>query len=401
MTDYGHDLRFGTFLTPSNAEPEAVVGLAQLSEQVGLDLVTFQDHPYQPRFLDTWTLLSYVAASTVQIGLAPNVLNLPLRPPAVVARAAASLDLLSGGRVDLGLGAGAFGDAVSAMGGPRRTPGEAVEAIEEAITVLRELWDTGTRGGVRLAGKHYPIEGAKRGPAPAHTIDIWIGAYKPRMLRLTGRVADGWLPSAASRTGGARRGEPDHRRSCGRAGRVPTDVRRLYNISGSFTGSGDFLQGPPRQWVEELTELAITEGIGTFILGSDDPEMITVFAAEVAPAVREAVADERARPAIDHDHQVPAAAPVIDAGPGNFTVTPTPDDGSRLSPVPLWDEKERPAGPPPDPDRQYSPAELAASQQLVDIHDHLRAELTQVRDLIGQVLDGSIGPDRLVPRSTR
>ena len=176
------------------------------------------------------------------------------------------------------------------------------------------------------------------------------------------------------------------------AGRVPTDVRRLYNISGSFTGSGDFLQGPPRQWVDELTELAITEGIGTFILGSDDPEMITVFAAEVAPAVREAVADERARPVIDHDHPVPAAAPVIDAGPGNFTVTPTPDDGSRLSPVPLWDEKERPAGPPPDPDRQYSPAELAASQQLVDIHDHLRAELTQVRDLIGQVLDGSIGP---------
>jgi hypothetical protein len=173
---------------------------------------------------------------------------------------------------------------------------------------------------------------------------------------------------------------------------VPTDVRRLYNISGSFTGSGDFLQGPPRQWVEELTELAITEGIGTFILGSDDPEMITTFAAEVAPAVRDAVADERARPAIDHDHPVPVAAPCDRRGPGNFTVTPTPDDGSRLSPVPLWDEKERPAGPSPDPDRQYSPAELAASQQLVDIHDHLRAELTQVRDLIGQVLGGSIGP---------
>ena len=76
---------------------------------------------------------------------------------------------------------------------------------------------------------------------------------------------------------------------------MPADVRRLYNISGSFTGSGGFLKGPPRQWVEQLTELAITEGIGTFILGSDDPEMITVFAAEVVPAVREAVADERDR----------------------------------------------------------------------------------------------------------
>ena len=133
----------------------------------------------------------------MQIGLAPNVLNLPLRPPAVVARAAASLDLLSGGRVDLGLGAGAFGDAIAAMGGPRRTPGEAVEALEEAITVLRQLWDTGTRGGVRLAGKHYRARGAKRGPAPAHPIDIWIGAYKPRMLKLTGRS-----PTAGCRRAG-------------------------------------------------------------------------------------------------------------------------------------------------------------------------------------------------------
>ena len=110
---------------PGRGRAGAVVGA------VGLDLVTFQGQPYQPRFLDTWTLLCYVAASTVQIGLAPNVLNLPLRPPAMVARAAASLDLLSGGRIDLGLGAGAFGDAAAAMGGPRRTPGEANPIIDE------------------------------------------------------------------------------------------------------------------------------------------------------------------------------------------------------------------------------------------------------------------------------
>ena len=60
MADYGHDLVFGTFLTPRNAEPQAPVALARLSERAGLDLVTFQDHPYQPAFLDAWTLLSYV-----------------------------------------------------------------------------------------------------------------------------------------------------------------------------------------------------------------------------------------------------------------------------------------------------------------------------------------------------
>ena len=109
MVDYGQELLFGTFVTPSSRDAEGVVALAQLAEQAGLDVVTFQDHPYQPAFLDTWTLLSYVAARTTSVRLAPNVANLPLRQPAVLARSAASLDILSGGRLELGLGAGASG----------------------------------------------------------------------------------------------------------------------------------------------------------------------------------------------------------------------------------------------------------------------------------------------------
>lgn len=105
--DYGHDLLFGTFITPAAANAENVVALAQLADRCGLDLATFQDHPYQPAFLDTWSLLSFIATRTETIRLAPNVLNLPLRQPAVIARSAASLDILSGGRVELGLGAGA------------------------------------------------------------------------------------------------------------------------------------------------------------------------------------------------------------------------------------------------------------------------------------------------------
>src|SRR3954468_22234125 len=97
--DYGHPLRFGSFVTPSASAPGRTVDLAIASEQAGLDLVTFQDHPYQPAFLDTWTLLSWVAARPERIHLPGNVLNPPLRPPAVLAGAAASLDLLSGGRV--------------------------------------------------------------------------------------------------------------------------------------------------------------------------------------------------------------------------------------------------------------------------------------------------------------
>ncbi|MGH3096122.1 MAG: LLM class flavin-dependent oxidoreductase [Streptosporangiales bacterium] len=197
MTDYGHELRFGAFITPTNQQPESVLALTRLAEQTGLDLATFQDHPYQPAYLDTWTLLAYLAGQTERIGLAGNVLNLPLRQPAVLARSAASLDILSGGRVELALGAGAFWDAIAAMGGPRRDPGAAVEALAEAIQVIRGIWDTGERGVLRVDGRHYQVAGAKRGPAPAHRIGVWLGVYGPRMLRLVGRTADGWLPSLA------------------------------------------------------------------------------------------------------------------------------------------------------------------------------------------------------------
>src|SRR5256886_5164821 len=111
MADYGHELLFGTFLTPAADRAAHVIELAELSDRLGLDLVTVQDHPYQPAFLDTWTLLTAIAARTRSVRVSPNVANLPLRPPAVLARSAASLDLISGGRVELGLGTGAFWDA--------------------------------------------------------------------------------------------------------------------------------------------------------------------------------------------------------------------------------------------------------------------------------------------------
>src|ERR1043165_8961618 len=126
--DYGHALEFGAFITPTAADPQVPVLLSQAAEAAGLDLATFQDHPYQPAFLDTWTLMSYLAAATSTIRLAGNVLHPPLRQPVVLARSAASLDLLSGGRVELGIGAGAFWDAIEASGGRRLGAGEAVEA---------------------------------------------------------------------------------------------------------------------------------------------------------------------------------------------------------------------------------------------------------------------------------
>jgi alkanesulfonate monooxygenase SsuD/methylene tetrahydromethanopterin reductase-like flavin-dependent oxidoreductase (luciferase family) len=194
MPDYRHDLQFGVFIPPVAGKADAVLELARLADVLGLDLVSFQDHPYQPTFLDTWTLLSVVAAETTNVRVAPNVANLPLRPPAVLARSAASLDILSGGRVELGLGAGTFWDAIEANGGSRLTPGQAVDALSEAIEVIRAIW-SGDDRAVRHHGTYYTVDGAKPGPSPRHPIEIWLGAYKPRMLRLTGAKADGWIPS--------------------------------------------------------------------------------------------------------------------------------------------------------------------------------------------------------------
>ncbi|MEU6641292.1 LLM class flavin-dependent oxidoreductase [Saccharomonospora sp. NPDC046836] len=297
MTDYGHDLLFGAFITPAVQPVTRAVDLAVTADHAGLDLVTFQDHPYQPTFHDTWTLLSYVAARTERVRLGSNVLNLPLRQPAVLARSAASLDLLSGGRFELGIGAGGFWDAIAAMGGRRLTRSQAVIALDEAIRIIRAIWATDERGGVRIDGTYYQVDGAKRGPKPAHDIGIWIGAYKPRMLGLTGRAADGWLPSLPYLPGGpadlagmnARIDE-----AANAAGRQPAAVRRMLNISGEFTSSGKgLLAGPPSEWAEQLANITVQYGISSYILMADDPTTIERFAAEVAPATRELVTAER------------------------------------------------------------------------------------------------------------
>ena len=255
MPDYGRELKFGYFLVPNAGDP--LIETAREAEALGLDYIAIQDHPYQRRYVDTWTLLSMIAAATERIGLFTDVANLPLRPPAVLAKAAASLDLLSGGRFELGLGAGGFWDAIEAYGGEKRQPGAALQALEEAIEVIRLVW-SGQRN-LRYEGQHYHLRGAMSGPLPAHPIGLWLGVYGPRALQLAGRAADGWVPSlrgdlekitaATSRLNDAIR----------EAGRDPGEIRRILNVNGEITTgrSEGLLKGPVEQWVEELSGMAL------------------------------------------------------------------------------------------------------------------------------------------------
>jgi alkanesulfonate monooxygenase SsuD/methylene tetrahydromethanopterin reductase-like flavin-dependent oxidoreductase (luciferase family) len=297
MTDYGHDLIFGTLLEPPCGRAGDVVQLAELTERVGLDLVSLADHPYWPERLDTFTLLAAIAARTDRTRLLTNLANLPLRPPAMLARTAATLDIISNGRFELGIGTGAqqMWDAIVAEGGPQRSAGESIGALDEAVQIIRALWTPGA--DTRFDGLHYRIDGAKPGPIPPHHIGIWLGAYQPRLLRLVGRIADGWVVSSPHLP-------PELLsdanklidRAAINAGRSPKAVRRVYNISGDFTAHGNgFLQGPPTTWVEQLTELTLTAGISGYLLHRvDSASVIRTFAEEVAPAVRKEVGDVRA-----------------------------------------------------------------------------------------------------------
>jgi hypothetical protein len=402
MTDYGHELQFGIFPSPDAAKAEQTLELAQLADVSGLDLVTVQDHPYNGAHLDTSTLLAVIGARTTNVRVAANVANLPLREPVVLARSVATLDVLTGGRAELGLGAGAFWDAIVAAGGERRTPREAVDALVEAIRVIRGVWgqdpDHPGARSVSVDGEHYRVKGLHVGPRPLHDVEIWLGAYKPRMLRVTARLADAWLPSQgyADPPALAAMNETIDAAAV-EAGRGPQAIRRMYNVFGRFGSAAGFLQGSPADWAEQLAGLTLTEGMSTFILGSDDPRTVATFAAEVAPAVREHVEIERARraaapnPADRHPievagHAAPPTTPTATTAT-TLGVTPTPDDGRRLSPRMPWDESARPVAPLPAGAR-YTAAQESAPQHLVDIHDHLRTELGQVRDVIDQVRQG-------------
>ncbi|QIK83029.1 LLM class flavin-dependent oxidoreductase [Sanguibacter sp. HDW7] len=319
---YGHRLETGVFVTPVARPAQNPVAIAKLAEDLGFDLATYQDHPYQPSFLDAWTLMSYVAAQTEKIRVMGNVHNVPLRQPAVLARSAASLDLLSGGRVDLGLGAGAFWDAMVAMGAERLTPGQGVTALEEAIDIIRGIWDEHERSPLRVAGEFHRVDGAKRGPAPSREIPIVLGALKPRMLRLIGRKADGWVPSQgylAQMDGGNgltafADGNAVIDAAAEAAGRDPREIRRMINLNGRFSPvRTGFLSGPSESWVEDLLPLVVEHGASTLILASDDPAQLQQFAQEVVPALRDAIDAEveggwagvrvRPRKALDLRHE--------------------------------------------------------------------------------------------------
>ena len=291
---------FGTNVDPSAADPQEPFRRARIADEHGLDLLTVMDHPYNSRLFDTWTLLTALAAVTERVYVGTNVANIPLRPPAMLAKMAATLDIISHGRLELGLGAGAYWEGIAAYGGPRWTPGEAYAAFKDALHIIHGMWNNVGRS-FTYEGAVYQVHGVLPGPAPLHPIRIWVGARRPRMLHLTGRLADGIFVSTGY-VGPERLLEINQQIDEGaqEAGRDPAEVRRGYNLMGVLDlGRPDTqadkqqpynIYGPVRHWVDEIVRFYLDYRQDTFIfwpVAGNERLQIEAFALEVVPAVKE------------------------------------------------------------------------------------------------------------------
>ena len=302
---------FGISITPYSSDSDNIFKIAKTADEAGLDIVGIQDHPYNGSFFDTWTLISALAASTGKIRYFPDVSDLPMRQPAILAKSVATLDILTKGRFELGLGAGGFWDAIQSWGGTRRNPREAVAAYEEALQIIHLIWNYSKgRSRVSFPGKYYKLENAQAGPSPYHRISIWTGAFGPRMMELIGRLSDGWVSPLSTYTSNdetkIRQRQIDE--SANKNGRLPTSVRRIAQLvgvineqrEGSKTDNKPFFIhdktpfiGSASQWADWLVSSSKDLGLDTFIfwpsVEGQEEGQVRVFAEQVVPKVREMI----------------------------------------------------------------------------------------------------------------
>lgn len=179
---------------------QALVGLARRAEELGFDSVWVHDHVFNvghvfdriggKPYYEPLTLLSFVAAQTERVRLGTSVLVLPYHHPIRLAKTVATLDVLSGGRVILGVGVGAIEKEMCAMGSPFEERGA---RTDEAIAVMRSLW---SEEDPSFAGKHWRFTGMKFSPKPhgRRSIPVIVGGVSRAAIRRAAQLGDGWQP---------------------------------------------------------------------------------------------------------------------------------------------------------------------------------------------------------------
>jgi alkanesulfonate monooxygenase SsuD/methylene tetrahydromethanopterin reductase-like flavin-dependent oxidoreductase (luciferase family) len=250
--------------------------------------------------LESFTCLAHVAALHPGLGVGHAVLCQPFRNPALVAKMAATLQLLTGGRFLLGVGAGWHEEEHRAYGYDFPPAGVRVERLDEALRVIRAMW---TEDAVTFAGRHHRVLGARCEPRPDPVPPVVVGAVRPRMLSLAARHADWWMVSsmAAERYRGL---AADFDRACGAVGRDPATVRRAWCggcacaptrpeaerlAAGRVSADEDDFDfvGTPAQVVAQMRPF-VDEGVDYFVLDCGGfPALTTLqmLSQEVLPAL--------------------------------------------------------------------------------------------------------------------
>ena len=295
-----------------NQSFEQALAIAQAAERADFEGVSFSDRPHDP-VLEGWTLVTAVAARTERIRFFHTTLNVPYRFASVLAKEAATLDIISNGRLDLCLGAG--GDAnrplYESIGVPLASPGERLTDLVDTIEIMRGMW---ANEKFSYKGRVYQVENADGAPHPVQQpIPIWIGARMPLSLRIAGRLADGFV-----KNGGF--GSVDELRELNdavsaaavKAGRDPNSVRRVMNgvlsyvakdsadaeayrsqavqTAGSRAGQQvDGFIGTPDQILEKVSAYR-DAGVDTFVVNFAPQltlQQIAAFGEEVIPRASE------------------------------------------------------------------------------------------------------------------
>ena len=303
-------VKFGVRIHQSGYSYQELRRIWTEADRLGYHSATLYDLLNVPA-LECWTALSALAAETQRIRLTPLVLANPYRPPALLAKMASTLDVISGGRLELGIGAGGGGGDHRASGYPYPPTGVRVRMLEEAVQVIKLLW---TEADATFQGRYYAVEGARNEPVPVqqpHPPILIGGRGETHLLRAAARYADicnwGWEMSLPEHHAKLEKLE-DH---CRRVGRDPNEIEVSHNarvlIAGSerefdeliareAPGAGQradeyrnslsgALAGTPDQCVQQVRRY-LDGGITYFFLLFPDPvpsEHLRLFAQEVMP----------------------------------------------------------------------------------------------------------------------
>ncbi|MFZ4519760.1 MAG: LLM class F420-dependent oxidoreductase [Microthrixaceae bacterium] len=262
---------------PELASGRGVAALAGAAEAAGFDGYGFTDHPAPTQrwldagghdALDPFVALGFVAAATSTIRLIPNIVVLPYRNPFVVAKAAATLDVLSGGRFTLAVGVGYLAEEFAALGVDHS---ERAALLDEALDVLRAVWTTDE---LDWEGRHFSAKGVTAHPRPVSTPHppIWVGGNSGAARRRVAANGDGWCPFPAPRglarvvgTAALDGGESlefaiaDLHRRLEEAGRDPTTVDVAFSCAAGGAPSGDDFDAEAHlEGLAHLADLGVT-----------------------------------------------------------------------------------------------------------------------------------------------